>query len=123
MYEICVEHEFRAWHALRLNGGSVEQSHEHDWGVSVCVVGEELNEIGLVMDFHELCGIVEGVIARLEGTTLNELAMFADTNPSAERVAEYIYREVAARLPQQVAMGRVRVTEAPGCSASYMEGE
>ena len=123
MYEICVECEFRAWHALRLNGGSIEQSHEHDWSVSVCVVSEELNEIGLVIDFHELGRIVEGVIVQLEGTTLNELAMFADTNPSAERVAKYVYREVAARLPQQVNMGRVTVTEAPGCSASYIEGE
>ena len=135
MYQIRIERTFNASHALRLYDGSVEPSHGHDWQTKVDVQAQKLDEIELVMDFHALERIVGQVLADLHHRDLNQHPAFAGVNPSAERVAEHIYRAVAARLPEQGDHGdqgnhrgepraklvRVTVTEAPGCEASYWE--
>jgi 6-pyruvoyl-tetrahydropterin synthase len=41
-------------------------------------------------------------------------------NPTAEAVAKHIATEMATRIPSQVSIRSVRVTEAPGCSARYV---
>ena len=120
MHEIRIERTFNASHALRLYDGAMEPMHGHDWRVFVHVAAEELDAIECVMDFHELERIVEGVLGPLGGQTLNDLAPFAGVNPSAERVAEHIYRRIALGMPERVKLTRVTVTEAPGCRASYM---
>ena len=120
MHEIRIERTFNASHALRLYDGAMEPMHGHDWRTFVYVAAEELDAIECVMDFHELERIVDGVLGLLEGKTLNDLDAFAGVNPSAERVAERIYRAIAPELPDRVQLTRVTVTEAPGCRASYM---
>lgn len=121
MYELRIERVFRASHALRLYDGSMEPTHLHAWRVLVHVRAAELDEIEVVMDFHELERIVEQAVAPLEGTRLNDTPEFADVNPSAERVAEKLYRRIAAELPQRVKLAKVTVTEAPGCRATFGE--
>lgn len=119
MYELEIERVFHAGHALRLYDGEMEEVHEHDWHVYVHVAAEKLDAIEVVMDFHELEKIVDGVINPLHERTLNEHDAFADVNPSAERVAEHIFKGIAPQLPKHVRLTRVTVTEAPGCKASY----
>ena len=47
---------------------------------------------------------------------------FASESPSAEAVARYFFREVRRAMgPEGERLVRVRVWEAPGCSASYGE--
>ncbi len=121
MYELEIERVFHAQHALRLYDGTMEEMHGHDWRVFVVVASEQLDEIEVAMDFHELERLVDEVIKPLAGVTLNECELFAEVNPSAERVAEHIYRGVLAGLPLSVKLVRVTVTEAPGCKASYYE--
>lgn len=120
MYELQIERVFHAEHALRLYDGEMEELHAHDWHTFVHVAADKLDEIEVVMDFHALEKIVDDVLAPLHDKTLNKLDAFADVNPSAERVAEHIYRAIAAKLPTQVRLTRVTVTEAAGCEASYM---
>ena len=120
MHEIRIERVFNASHALRLYDGSIEPSHGHDWRTFVHVRAETLDAIEVVMDFHELERIVGGVLADLHGRDLNQHAAFAQVNPSAERVAEHIYKSIEAQLPRdRVTLAKVTVTEAPGCRASY----
>lgn len=119
MHEIEIERVFHAGHALRLYDGTMETPHEHDWRTFIAVASDELDAIEVVMDFHELERIVDEVLGELDGRSLNEVDAFAKVNPSAERVAEHIYRRIAAVLPQGVTLRRVTVTEAPGCRASY----
>ncbi|MDH3584433.1 MAG: 6-carboxytetrahydropterin synthase [Phycisphaerae bacterium] len=121
MYELNVERHFRAAHALRLYDGSREPLHEHAWKVVVDVAADQLDQIELVMDFHELQGIIDRALGPLEGRNLNNLDVFKTVNPSAERVAEHIYRAIAAELPASVRLSRVTVTEAPGCRASFQD--
>ncbi len=118
MYELKVERSFNATHALAI-AGEVEPPHVHDWQVHVRVGAEELDEHGLVMDFHQLQRLVDEAIAPLRDADLNALPVFADLNPSAERVAAYIHDHVAPRLPRHVELLGVSLQEAPGCWATY----
>ena len=122
MHEIRIERRFNATHALRLYDGTMEPTHGHDWDVFIHVSAETLDAMETVMDFHELERIAAAVVGELDGTHLNDLDAFATTNPSAERVAEHLYRRIAGQLPEpdRVTLSRVTVTEAPGCRASYL---
>ena len=60
--------------------------------------GEELDEIGLLVDFVELKRTVHKVLDRLDHQWLNELPPFDLLNPSAENIAKYIYDEVQAGM-------------------------
>jgi len=119
MYELRIERVFTAAHALRLYDGSLEDSHTHDWQTFIHVTSAELDEIEVVMDFHELEQIVDAALQPLHQKNLNDLDAFAKVNPSAERVAEHIYQAIAPHLPPAVTLARVTVTEAPGCRASF----
>ena len=125
MYEIEIERVFNAAHALRLYDGSMEASHRHDWRTFIVVEAEELDAMEVVLDFHELERVVGEVLKELDGKDLNEHKGFKDVNPSAERVAEYIFKQIEPGM--DMAKGRARlasvtVTEAPGCRATYRPG-
>lgn len=119
MYELRIERRFFASHGLRLYDGAYEPQHAHDWVVEVEVAAAELDAIDLAMDFHELERIVAAAIDPLRESNLNDNPALSGVNPSAERIAEHIYKAVAPRLPARVRLTRVTVTEAPGCRASY----
>ncbi len=121
MYELRVHRGFHASHALRLYDGSEEEEHAHDWQVYADLRADELDAIDVVMDFHALEAALQDVLRPLDGRRLNDLDIFARTNPSAERVAEHIFGQLRPHLPPRVALSRITVTEAPGCHASYSD--
>lgn len=105
---------FAASHQLRLYDGSVEELHEHDWKVKVTVSGP-LDEIGVVMDFHELERLVEKILSSMRGRRLNDLEPFSKLNPSAENVASHIMGLLV--LPREARVQNVEVWETPENSA------
>ena len=50
MYEVMIEEEFSAAHALRGYRGKCENMHGHNWKVEVYVRGEQLDEVGMEWD-------------------------------------------------------------------------
>jgi 6-pyruvoyltetrahydropterin/6-carboxytetrahydropterin synthase len=118
MYELSVERDFCAAHALTILGRA-EPVHGHNWHVTVVVRGERLNADGLLCDFHLLERLVDRVIGPLDNADLNSSAAFAGKNPTAEEVARHIATAVAATVPKEVRMIQARVAEAPGCTATY----
>lgn len=122
MYELTVEDEFCAAHALTISGVR-EEVHGHNWRVCVAVGGENLDPDGLLCDFHTVEEVLGAVIEPFNNRDLNSVAPFDRLNPSAEHVARYIAREMSHRLDQSLApFARVlwaRVTEARGCTATY----
>lgn len=123
MYELAVETEFCAAHAIVM-GGRREAVHGHNWRVTLTVAGPELDADGLLCDFHAVEGALAEVVGALHNSDLNAVAPFDRVNPTAEHVARHIAESVAERLGAGLAPGaRVRscrVTEAPGCSATYL---
>ena len=82
--------------------------------------GESLDRIGVVVDFEHLKKAVGEVAARFHYRDINEHPAFAGVSPSAEVVARYFFEEVRKGLGAEGRhLRRVRVWEAPGCSATY----
>lgn len=120
VYEISVEDEFCAAHAL-LIAGAREAVHGHNWRVTLTVVGERLDDDGLLVDFHAVARVLNEVLGPLRNADLNRTPPFDAVNPSAEAVARHIAVEVGCRLAG-VRVSGVRVTEAPGCAVTYRPG-
>ena len=122
MYELSVESEFCAAHALTISGVR-EQVHGHNWHVTVTIAGDNLDPDGLLCDFHTVEDVLKAVIEPFENADLNAVPPFDRLNPTAEHVARHIAREMAHRLNDSLApfaqVAAVRVTEARGCSATH----
>lgn len=121
MYEVSIDEEFSAAHALRGYKGKCENLHGHNWKVEVFVRGERLDEIGMLVDFRELKAATRRVMNHLDHRNLNELKPFDnEMNPSSEHLAGFILHEVAAQINnERVKVYKVRVWETPSTSATY----
>ncbi len=122
MFEVSYETTFCATHALHDGGRTIEPNHGHDWRVEVVAVGERLNRLGVMVEFEQLKEAVQEVARRLHYNDLTAHPHFADQSPSAEAVARYFFLEVRKAMGEEgERLRRVRVWEAPGCSATYSE--
>jgi len=119
MFELTVQRDFRAAHAIMM-GGQLEQTHDHCWHVSVVVQGDRLDNDGLLCDFHLIERELEGVIGCLRDRDLNRTPPFDRLNPTAEHVARHIGEQLAGVVPPGVVLKSVSVTEAPGCVATWV---
>ncbi len=119
MFTISVETHFWASHQLLLPDGSKEPLHHHNWLITADVGSERLNDMAVVMDFHELKEMLDNIAAEFDNKALNETSRFQQNNPSAENVAKYIYDKLRMELPEGVKLRNVKVVEQPGCSAKY----
>ena len=117
-FRIVTRRTFSAAHALKLYDGSLEPVHGHNWRVRVTVSAERLDSMGVVMDFHQLEHLLDGIIGPLHNRHLNETEPFATRNPSAENVAAYIGEQL--RLPAVVKLTSVEVFETDENSAVYL---
>jgi 6-pyruvoyltetrahydropterin/6-carboxytetrahydropterin synthase len=121
MFEITIEETFAAGHALRNYRGKCENVHGHNYRCHVTVQGEDLDEIGLLVDFVELKRVVHSVLDRMDHQWLNDFPPFDVLNPSAENMAKYIYDEVNGGLKTKpgVRLASVRLWETDTASAIY----
>lgn len=93
MFEVRVEADFSAAHFLRDYNGKCENLHGHNYKVFAHVRGKNLNEGGMLMDFSRLKNALRTVCKKLDHTNLNDMEIF-NQNPSAERIAMFIYDSV-----------------------------
>ena len=100
MFEVRVTADFAAAHFLRDYNGKCENLHGHNYKVYAHVRGPELNEGGMLLDFSKLKAALRQVCKELDHTNLNDLSVF-DQNPSAERIAMYIYDGIIENLKKE----------------------
>lgn len=93
MFEVRVQADFSAAHFLRDYNGKCENLHGHNYKVYAHVCGSRLNEGGMLLDFSKLKAYLRETCKKLDHTNLNDLNVFAQ-NPSAERIAMYIYDSI-----------------------------
>lgn len=84
--------------------------HGHNWIITVHCKATQLNEAGMVVDFHD---IKELVNKPLDHTYLNDILPF---NPTAENIARWI----CERVPHCF---RVDVEESHNNTATYIRDE
>lgn len=122
MFELTIESEFCAAHAIILRGER-EPVHGHNWHVTVTLAGPTLDQDGLLCDFHAAELALEAVIGPWKNADINTKPPFDTLNPSAENIAKTIAEQMRDRLqsvlPADARVAAVRVTEAPGCAATY----
>jgi 6-pyruvoyltetrahydropterin/6-carboxytetrahydropterin synthase len=121
MYEVMIEEEFSAAHALRGYRGKCENMHGHNWKVEVYVRGDQLDQVGMLVDFKELKAATRDVMKYLDHQNLNELKPFDDEmNPSSEHLAGFILHRVSQKIGDtRVQVYKVRVWETPSTCATY----
>jgi len=120
-FDITARREFSAAHQLRLYDGSLEPLHGHNWVVVVTVSADKLDEIGVVMDFHELERLLDRILAPLHNSHLNDVEPFkSELNPTTENVALHIAKSL--QLPPDVRVKSVEVWETAANSAIYRPG-
>ena len=115
-FEISTTRTFSAAHQLRMYDGSLEPLHGHNWQIRVTVGRRELDNIGVVMDFHELQRRVNAIVDPMHNANLNDLQAFRSINPSAENVAAVVAESL--RLDASVRLVSVEVWETPDCRAA-----
>ena len=99
MYQARVELEFSAAHFLSHYHGKCENLHGHNYKVRLWVRGTELNEGGMLADFTLLKKALKDAIEPLDHSNLNDMSVFKN-DPSAERIAHYIFDRVYEKLPE-----------------------
>lgn len=91
--------------------------HGHDYQCAVTVAGALDQATGMVMDLGLLDRIVrEEVLLPFAGKHLNlDVPAFAYGRklPTCEAIATYLFGRIARRLPDSVALERVRIAEDP----------
>jgi len=120
MYEVCREQFFSAAHQLNGYGGKCESLHGHNWRVRVCARADELDHLGMVVDFKVLKRSLDEVLERLDHKLLNEVRPFNTINPSAENLAKFIGVQVNQMISNdRISIHRCEVWESEGAKATY----
>jgi len=116
-----IERNFSSAHQLRGYRGKCENLHGHNYKIEIYARGRELNNIGLLVDFVELKEAADDLVTYLDHKNLNELEPFVtEQNPSAENVARFILKRLAARIDDdRVQIYKVRCFETPTSVATY----
>jgi 6-pyruvoyltetrahydropterin/6-carboxytetrahydropterin synthase len=117
MFLVRVEADFAAAHFLKHYKGKCERLHGHNYKVRAWAKGGSLGPGGMLLDFGELKSALRSVLEGLDHSLLNEEKAFED-DPSAERIAEFIFKALARRLPE-APLDAVEVFETETSMARY----
>ena len=122
MYDVTVKTGFAAAHQLRLYDGKYENLHGHNWTAQVTVEADELDPIGVGIDFVKLKAMVEKNLSELDYHNINEVSPFDEQNPSAENIARWLFLKLKVEVnSNSTRVKRVEICEMEGCGASYFE--
>ncbi|KPJ61871.1 MAG: hypothetical protein AMS15_05660, partial [Planctomycetes bacterium DG_23] len=107
MYELLVEGEFAGAHNLRGYKGLCEHLHGHNWKVACALRSDELNKLGMVIDFKKVKGLLSEVLEQFDHRYLNDLEPFQEENPTTENLARHIFKPLAPRHPEGIRVFKV----------------
>ncbi len=120
MYRLTVRDHFDAAHFLRAYPGKCAQLHGHRWVVEVTVKGENLDKLGMLVDFGTVKQCLKSKLDLLDHCLINDLAEFTELNPTAENLAKYLYDYLSKSIAG-VALHKVKVFETPDAWTEYGE--
>jgi 6-pyruvoyltetrahydropterin/6-carboxytetrahydropterin synthase len=124
MYSVRVEADFAAAHFLSHYHGKCEHIHGHNYRVRLWARGGALDEGGMLTDFGVLKKALRETVVPLDHSNLNDDPVFQN-DPSAERIARYVFEEAAKRLSPEAAglLWAAEVYETPTSMARYEREE
>jgi len=102
--------------------GKCENLHGHNYRIRLWARGNDLDEGGMLVDFGALKQALRTATAMLDHTNLNDKPEFKQ-DPSAERIAYFIFKKVEAALREMridpALLWAVDVFETPVNMARY----
>ncbi len=125
---VCIEGHFDAAHRLYRYPGNCSRLHGHRWKVVVGVEVEELDELGMGIDFKELKSALKCLLEMLDHRAVlncedetckylqDDEVFVMSANPTAENLAKVIYMELKEVFP---ALRFVRVYESENAWVEY----
>ncbi len=131
---ITKQFNFETGHALYGYDGKCQNVHGHSYKLSVCVIGEPIEDsnnvkYGMVIDFGDLKKIVKTeIVDKFDHATVfnkntphvelaNELqkrnhkVILVDYQPTSEQMVIDFAQKIQARLPQQVKLFSIKLQE------------
>ena len=123
MYEISVRAAFEAAHFINGYNGKCSRLHGHNWTVEAVVRGENLDKLGMLVDFKILKAELNKILDEFDHRFLNELETFAAENPTAENLARNIFRKLSTSeiFDASTKLFAVKVHESPNSCVTYYE--
>ena len=125
MFTVFKDFTFAAAHAVRGHTRGCQNLHGHNYRVRVFLSAEELDELGMVLDFADIKAVVAEIAGPYDHAVINDLAPFDVINPTAELLSRHIFEEVQRRLGKgklgdgRVSLQRVEVWENDSSCAIY----
>ena len=120
MYELFIKTHFSAAHHLRDYVGKCANQHGHNWLVEVFLECEELDKVGMGVDFVVVKKIVKEELDKLDHKDLNEMEYFKEHNPTSENIAKYLFDQFSEKInDNRIRISKVVIFETPECGASY----
>ncbi len=121
-YQLKVITEFASAHTLRNYPGACSRMHGHNWKVETEAVASKLDEIGMAVDFKTLKNAANEVGDQMDHYYLNDLPAFKEINPTAENIAAYMYKEIAARINNdRIKLSAITLWETERACVRYSE--
>tara|TARA_B100001094_G_C17968645_1_gene689156 strand:+ start:353 stop:742 length:390 start_codon:yes stop_codon:yes gene_type:complete len=121
IYTLTTFVEFSSAHILNGHDGACKRMHGHNWKVEVEVLGNKLDNIGMVIDFKEIRNMTNVVVDRLDHRFLNDLDAFKEINPTAENIAEYIHSELTKLInDDNIIVKSIKLWETDKSAVTYM---
>ena len=122
MFEIEIERCFSAAHQLRGYNGNCSNLHGHNYRVTVTVRSNELDRIGIALDFRKLKQELDSLLDEYDHRNLSELPEFQEINPTSEVLARTIYRRMGEKMNEgPIRVWKVRVGESDSSAVTYFE--
>ena len=120
MFELTVKSEFEAAHQINGYKGKCQRLHGHNWSVEAVVIGDKLDELGMLVDFKMLKQELNKVLDELDHRYLNELEMFKTKNPTAENLAQYVFDKLSeSEIFSNSKLKAIKVYESPKSCVTY----
>jgi len=123
MFTIAKQFSFAASHVLTAvpEDHRCRRLHGHNYEVEVVCEAPELDRRGMVVDYDELDPVKRFIDATVDHRHLNDVL---DGEPTAERLAWWLYESLKHELPVEVAhrIVAIRVHETPRTWAEYRPG-
>ena len=121
MYIINIKEEFCAAHAVYCNN-ELETLHGHNWLIELKIMGKELDQNGMLIDFYEIKKMLQSVLQKLDHQNLCCLDYFKHS--TTECIAEWIYVQLEKLLEiYKIKVQEVTVWETNDCSVTYQKKE
>ena len=129
MYSVTVTGHLDSGHYLRGYQGKCANPHGHRFTYQITISKEELDNLGMLIDFTNIKDFMKGEIEELlDHKMLNEVVPFTTANPTAENLAHFIYdlaynecHKEYENFSRSYKVVKVRVYESPDAFAEYWE--